>query len=236
VWCSLSRRIFAFTENSTTESEPVAASSLSAAAHDGLVLFHAARPEINQGRAITCATCHPEGRADGLSWAISVRSLQTPILAGRIAKTAPYKWVGVDTTLADSIHSTIKRIGGSGLDRKQTAALAAYLEALPAPRTPTLDAATVQRGKEVFDNWDCGNCHSGPRFTETQTHMFGNRFYVLDTPSLIGLAASGPYFHDGSAPTLLGLLRGEGKVKGMSDVAKLTEAQRADLAAYLSSL
>ncbi|MCQ8205826.1 hypothetical protein NP569_26425, partial [Vibrio parahaemolyticus] len=82
--------------------------------------------------------------------------LQTPILAGRVANTAPYKWVGVDTTLAHSIRSTITRLGGAGLDAKQTAALAAYLESLPSPRTPTIDAAAVARGKQVFDDWDCG--------------------------------------------------------------------------------
>ncbi len=236
VWCSLSRRIAAFTADTLHESEPVADSALSPAAHDGFVLFHAARAEINRGHAITCATCHPEGRADGLSWEIQVNVLQTPILAGRVAQTAPYKWAGSDKTLARSIRSTVTRLGGAGLDATQTSALIAYLEAIPAPRTPTLDSAAVTRGKVVFEGWDCGDCHSGSRYTDGETHMFRNVFAVMNTPSLRGIAASAPYYHDGSAPTLQALLRGEGKVRGMSDLSRLTDAQRADLAAFLSSL
>jgi mono/diheme cytochrome c family protein len=236
IWCSLSRRIVSFTAETSSESDPIADSSLSPAAHDGFVLFHSARHEINRGRAITCATCHVEGRADGLSWQIVLDVLQTPILAGRVSSTAPYKWAASDKTLARSINSTVTRLGGSGLDAKQTAALVAYLEALPAPRTPTLDPGAVARGKEVFESWDCGDCHSGPRYTDRQTHQFRSVWHDFDTPSLIGLAASAPYYHDGSAPTLEALLRGEGKVRGMSDFARLTDAQRADLAAFLASL
>lgn len=236
VWCSLSRRIAVVTAAGSSESEPVADSSLSPAAHDGFVLFHAAHNEINRGRAITCATCHPEGRADGLSWKIQTHLFQTPILAGRVARTAPYKWTASDQTLARSIGSTAKRLGGFGLDAKQTAALVAYLEVLPAPRTPTLDPAAVARGKQVFDDWDCGDCHSGPRFTDGRNHRFRGASRALNTPSLLGGAASAPYYHDGSAPTLEALLRGEGKVRGMSDFTHFTDRQRADLAAYLSSL
>lgn len=236
VWCSLSRRIVAFTADTSHESAPVADSSLSPVAHDGFVLFHAARAEINRAGAITCATCHFEGRADGLSWQIQADALQTPVLAGRVALTAPYKWSGSDKTLAHSIRRTVARLGGAGLDAAQIAALVAYLEALPAPRTPTLDPGAVARGKQVFDAWDCGDCHSGPRYTDSQTHQFRSVFHVFDTPSLLGLAASAPYYHDGSAPTLQALLRGEGKVRGMSDFEGLTDAQRADLAAFLSSL
>jgi mono/diheme cytochrome c family protein len=236
IWCSFSRRVVVFTADSSHESEPVADSSLSPTAHDGFVLFHAARFAINRGEAVTCATCHPEGRTDGLSWEIKTHILQTPVLAGRLVGTAPYKWTASDKTLALGIKSTVARLGGAGLDAKQTAALVAYLEALPAPRTPTLDPSAVARGKQVFESWDCGDCHSGPRFSDKQTHMFRNVFYVLDTPSLLGLSASAPYYHDGSAPTLEALLRGEGKVRGMSDFGKLTEEQRTDLAAYLQSL
>jgi cytochrome c553 len=236
VWCSLSRRIIAVAAGSSHESSPVADSSLPAIAQTGMVLFHAGRTEINRGRAITCATCHIEGRADGLSWQIQTNVLQTPILAGRVAQTAPYKWSGSDQTLGQSIRSTVKRLGGTGLDAQQTAALVAYIEALPPPRTATLDPAAVARGKAVFDSWDCGDCHRGPRFTDGQNHVFRSVFHAFETPSLIGVAASAPYYHDGSAPTLQALLRGEGKVRGMSDLARLTDPERADLAAYLSSL
>ncbi len=236
VWCSLSRRVIAYTADTIREGPPVAATVMSPQAHAGFVLFHSGRSEINRASAITCATCHPEGRADGLSWMIQSANLQTPVLAGRVAHTAPYKWTGSDATLEHSVRSTVKRLGGNGLAAKQIASLVAYVESMPAPRTPTLDRAAVERGKHVFESWDCGDCHHGPRFTDGQKHTFFNVLDSYETPSLLGIAASAPYYHDGSAPTLEALLRGEGRVKGMSDLARLSDEQRADLAAYLSSL
>jgi cytochrome c peroxidase len=53
---------------------------------------------------------------------------------------------------------------------------------------------------------------------------------------LIGVAASAPYFHDGSAPTLEGLLRDTGNVHGMADMDKLDDEKIADLVAYLQTL
>lgn len=41
-------------------------------------------------------SCHPEGRADGLSWRLGPSVLQTPMLAGRLTGTAPFKWDGQD--------------------------------------------------------------------------------------------------------------------------------------------
>jgi cytochrome c peroxidase len=58
----------------------------------------------------------------------------------------------------------------------------------------------------------------------------------VDTPSLIGLAASAPYYHDGSAATLEALLADRGLVHGMADASELSDAQIADLVAYLETL
>jgi cytochrome c peroxidase len=59
----------------------------------------------------------------------------------------------------------------------------------------------------------------------------------MDTPSLLGLAASAPYFHDGSAATLEMVLRDRASVHGMSEPAThLTDAQVADLTAFLETL
>ena len=45
------------------------ASTLSQPQHDGLVLFHSsATPQISQRGGLACASCHPDGRDDGLSW------------------------------------------------------------------------------------------------------------------------------------------------------------------------
>ncbi len=56
----------------------------------------------------------------------------------------------------------------------------------------------------------------------------------FDTPSLRGLAASPPYLHDGSAPTLADVLE---KTRGkMGDISALSSGELADLVEYLRSL
>ena len=207
--------------------------------HLGMVLFHASQPQISTRGALACASCHPDGRADGLSWRIDKQELQTPLLAGRIVDTHPYKWDGSDPNLKASLASTMKRLGGMGLHADENDALAAYLEALPKPIAPTRDAQQVARGEKLFDSAEvgCKSCHDGKMFTDQDKHKFqAATLPDADTPSLIGLAASAPYFHDGSAATLEALLRERGSVHGMAETAKLSDKQIADLVAYLETL
>lgn len=249
VWCSFTRTVKRVdvvtskgelaTAASTKTGPTLVASSLTDKQHEGLVLFHAAQPAVSQRGALACASCHPDNRTDGLSWRIDKQELQTPLLAGRIVGTHPYKWDGGDTDLTASLTSTMKRLGGRGLDKAQTESLAAYLEQLPEPMTPTRDTTQVARGEKLFDSAElgCRSCHDGTSFTDQDTHKFTSATLPeADTPSLLGLAASAPYYHDGSAATLEALLRDRGKVHGMAEASKLSNAQVADLVAFLETL
>ena len=214
------------------------ASRLSAPQHTGMVVFHTAQHATSQAGAMACSTCHPDHRADGLSWRIDGHELQTPVLAGRVAGTHPYKWDGGDKDLTTSLTMTMRRLGGHGLDAEHTAALGAYLEQLPRVRTPTRDAAAVARGKQLFDSAElgCRTCHDGPAYTDQERHKLAGSLAESDTPSLLGLAASAPYFHDGSAATLEAVLRERGAVHGMAPTTKLPDNQVADLVAFLETL
>ncbi|HEY3803746.1 MAG TPA: hypothetical protein VGL61_14125 [Kofleriaceae bacterium] len=249
VWCAFTRNVERLdfidakgalaTAMKTSAGPTLVASAMSEPQHDGYVMFHSANEQISQGGGLACASCHPDGRDDGLSWKIEKNTLQTPLLAGRLVGTHPYKWDGGDPDLETSLATTMKRLGGSGLDQAQTAELAAYLDALPAPRTPTRDTAQVARGKALFDSAEvgCRGCHDGPTYSDNMQHSFaGSTLASADTPSLVGLAASAPYFHDGSAATLEALLRDRGAVHGMGDTARLSDTQIADLTAFLETL
>jgi cytochrome c peroxidase len=108
---------------------------------------------------------------------------------------------------------------------------------LPNVRAPRREAAMVARGKKLFDSAEvgCRQCHDGATYSDNQMHKLTGTLPESDTPSLLGVAASAPYFHDGSAPTLESLLRDRGAVHGMS-AAKLTDPQVADLTAFLETL
>lgn len=190
------------------------------------------------GDSLACSGCHPEGRNDGLSWRLGNAIMQTPILAGRMAETSPYKWTGTDKDLKASFKHTLARIGGDPdmLSSADFAALEAYLLSLAPPRPPSsLDTAARERGKAVFES-ECSMCHVGERSTDRERHDFGIVFGEVDTPSLIGLAHSGPYYHDGSATDLGALLDDHGSIHDMADTSKLSDAQRSDLVTYLESL
>jgi len=242
VWCSFARAVVRVTPSATRLAAKVGpelvSSNLDPTQHLGMVMFHTASFDVSQAAQLSCGNCHLDGRSDGESWLIHEERLQTPMLAGRMVGTAPFKWDGGAKDLPTSLRATIDRLGGTGLSKKHIAALTAYLEAMPAVRTPTRDKLAVARGKALFESAElgCTSCHDGAMFTDRERHRFGGK--AVDTPSLVGLAASAPYFHDGSAPTLDTLLRDHGTVHGMAGDAtgKLSDAQTADLKAYLETL
>ncbi|MCE9574680.1 MAG: c-type cytochrome, partial [Deltaproteobacteria bacterium] len=218
-------------------SRALTTSRLSAIAHRGLELFRLPDARLSSRGALACASCHPEGRDDALSWRIDGHTLQTPLLAGRIVGTHPYKWDGGDPDLAQSLTSTMRRLGGTGLDAPDVKALSAYLEAQAPPRRPTVAAAAVARGKRLFTGeLGCNTCHDGAAHTDRARHDLGSDMKQVDTPSLVGVAASAPYYHDGSAATLPALLRDTASVHGMAETAQLTDSQIADVVAYLQTL
>src|SRR5262249_43757971 len=99
--------------------------------------------------------------------------------------------------------------------------------------------AAVARGRVLFESaaLGCTTCHDGPAYSDRDRHRFTGNLRASDTPSLIGVAASAPYFHDGSAATLAEVLRDRGGVHGMIDgAAALADPQVADLTAFLESL
>jgi mono/diheme cytochrome c family protein/sugar lactone lactonase YvrE len=242
VWCSFTRTVLRLRGGDVkraelTQSRELVASSFTPDQHSGLELFYTTNTSVNTDHALACASCHLEGTTDGLSWKIGEQALQTPLLAGRLAGTHPFKWSGSDKVLSKSLATTITRLGGAGLSDARSKALVAFLESLPRPRTPSRDAAAVARGSALFAGAaGCATCHGGPMYTDRDRHQFESTLVDADTPSLIGVGSSAPYYHDGSAATLDDLLRGGGAVHGMAELAELTAAQRADLRTFLESL
>jgi len=233
---------------------PVAAPAPAPAFEDAVALgrrlFHAADPRISRdGRA--CASCHPSGREDALTWATPDGPRQTPMLAGRIDGTAPYGWNGDGDSVRAHLTQTLERLGGSGLEARELDALIAYVRALPAPPRPAEDAegaeralarARARRGAEVFRSAEagCASCHAeGQGFTDGARHDVGSQMSAdkdaaFDTPSLRFIGGTAPYFHDGRYGTLREVLRhADGK---MGRTAHLAPADLDALEAYLRSL
>lgn len=195
------------------------------------------------GGPLACASCHPEGRSDSLSWRLGRSILQTPMLAGRVHETGPYKWTGEDSSLKASFQHTLERIGGdpNGLEGRDFAGLEAYLTSLPRPRAPVREpngdglSGDLARGQAIFER-ECSSCHAGERFTDRERYELETSLPKVDTPSLIGLAHTAPYYHDGSAINLDALLDDRGSIHDMVDTSGLSADERRDLITFLESL
>lgn len=247
VFCSFRRRVVSLTLDADDRNPRVAVgpslaeSRLSALALRGEQLFHTGGdPRISSRGAMACASCHPEGRADGLSWRIEGHTLQTPLLAGgRVFGTHPFKWDGKDRDIKTSLRNTVRRLGGGGITADDAKALVAFFATLPRPRAPTvIDPKAVARGDRLFHSrrLGCAKCHSGPKLTNGRSYELSDVLGKVDTPSLIGIAASAPYYHDGSAADLRALLRDKGTVHGMGSLDELREGEVGDLVAFLETL
>jgi hypothetical protein len=193
------------------------------------------------GRA--CASCHPDGRDDGLVWSSPEGPRQTIMLAGRVGRAAPYGWLGQHPSLKEHIKITMKNLKGTGAADAELDALVAYLGSMKAP--PGAKHATLtkaeERGSELFHSSSlaCSSCHADSTgFSDLDVHEVGSAT-VADVkrqflaPSLRFVGGSAPYFHDGRYATLEELLR---KNDRMGDTKSLSADDRTALEAYLRTL
>lgn len=210
----------------------------------GRILFHSTTEPRISGDGRACASCHPDGRDDTLVWSSPKGPRQTPILAGRLQGAAPFGWNGDAPDVDKHLVQTVKRLGGSGLEGEDKAALMAYLEAMRPPpgkpARPPQDA--IDRGAVVFRSAEtaCATCHGvNGDLPDGSQHDVKSRNATdvqakFDTPSLKFVGGSAPYFHDGRYPDLKTLLvKSDGK---MGRTKHLSPGELSDLESYLESL
>ncbi len=230
---------------------------------NGKILFHTSnRTQIAKDRWISCATCHFDGGGDGRTWFFRDGPRNTPALFG-VGSTLPMHWSGDLDELQD-VESTVRTVqAGTGLANgpsycepacdvglpnagrsKDLDDLAAFMRSLPPPSHPGgIDRAAASRGAALFVDvrLGCVSCHPAPLFTDQRKHDVGTgraaqerKGSSFDTPSLRGLYDTPPYLHDGSAPTLLDVLRGATGQHG--NTAGLTDRELQDLVEFLRSI
>ena len=127
-------------------------------------------------------------------------------------------------------------------------ALEAYQFSLNAPKAPagSFDGDAAKRGKIVFNNQgNCSSCHSGDNFTDADTQLHYPDVIGTDpvlasrsltgkyrTTPLSGAWQHPPYFHDGSAATLLDVVEHYNNHFALG----LMQSEKDDLVQYLLSL
>jgi len=208
----------------------------------GRILFHTVGDVriSHDGRA--CASCHPDGRDDALTWATPNGPRRSISLAGRVDPAAPFSWSGGETTFNDHVEITFQRLkGAGGLKGFELAALAAYVQSLPTPSLPRAADARAARGSEIFHSAaaGCSGCHAGSRATDDTRHDVQSKTEAdksgrFNTPSLRFVGRGGPYFHDGRYASLRELLTDTDPKMGHT--RQLSSDDLEALEAYLRSL
>ena len=201
----------------------------------GRLLFHAVGDTriSRDGRA--CASCHPDGRDDGLTWQTPEGGRRTILLAGRVHEGSPLSWIGPERSLDQHLKIAISRLGGTGrLGVEDRRSLESFVRSLAPPAAASSASTVAERGRRIFQSRGagCATCHAGPLGTDNKPHMIQG--VPLNTPSLLAVGHGGPYFHDGRYATLHELLADP--ELGMGDTSHLSGSDRDALEAYLQSL
>lgn len=197
--------------------------------NEGQRIFHEATPSF-----LACASCHPEGREDGVTWNFSTGSRRTQSLViGDLGSTAPFHWNGDHESMERiMVGSFVERMGAELPPADAIAATTEWLSSLPIVRAHVQDESAAARGEALFDE-RCTGCHSGAHGTNNESVDVGTGG-VFQVPPLPGVSIREPYFHNGCAESLDAVLDGCGAPHPGSE--SLSSAERSDLLSYLGTL
>jgi YVTN family beta-propeller protein len=144
----------------------------------------------------SCASCHPDGLSDGVTWIFATGPRQTVSLDAFFAKDNPHdqrisNWNAVRGSVTDFNENSVAVQGGKGfagtppnpnvynhgITQGASDALDAQTLWVQTIRPPILpdptDTAALARGRTVFEN-NCASCHGGPKWTKSQVIYLDN--------------------------------------------------------------
>ena len=127
-------------------------------------------------------------------------------------------------------------MGGTGMSAEKVGRLVSFIDwtrGVQLPEPSEAERALIRQGEEVFHRPEvgCATCHDGPR--GTVDHPVPLRgLQAISVPALTGIAATAPYFHDGSAPTLRAVLE-RSRDASMGDTSSLDDGEMRALETFL---
>jgi cytochrome c peroxidase len=99
----------------------------------------------------------------------------------------------------------------------------------------------MKRGKRLFEQAGCAECHSGPYHTDMKKYDLGHgkdldKDLAFDTPALVEVWRTAPYLYDGRAATIRELLTTHNRMDRHGKTSTLTPEEIDALAAFVLSL
>lgn len=203
-------------------------------------------------RWLSCTSCHPDARADGVNWDLLNDGMRNPKNAKSMIlswATPPAMSLGVRASMEVAVEKGFLFIQFVKPTEDDVEAVRAYLRAaepIPSPWHRLADGSPdlqAQRGEQVFHKAACAGCHPAPLYTDMRMYDVGtqsNRDFeqhnTFDTPTLIEMYRTGPYLHDGRAATLREVLTVYNPEDRHGRTSQLTNAEIDSLVAFLMSL
>ena len=216
----------------------------------GEMAFHNAN--LCYQRWLSCATCHPGARADGLNWDLLNDGMGNPKNTRSMVfshRTPPVMSLGVRASMEVAARAGFVHIQFTEPKPDELKAVIAYLQSLEPVASPHLTPSgglspAAKRGKILFNDpgVGCVDCHTGPMLTNKKMSDVGtlttrdSGAEGIDTPALVELWRTPPYLHDGRAATLRDVLVTHNRSGDHGDTSDLKPEQIDDLIAYLNSL
>ena len=204
----------------------------------------------------SCASCHPDGRADGLNWDLLNDGVGNP----KQSKSELYaQWT--PPTMATGIRKDMHTCNRAGLihiqfvkrPEEDVDCLDAYCTSMKPVPSPYLVngrfSPRAERGKAVFVKARCDVCHSptatGPDGEKLWTNLKkydvglgigSEKGRPFDTPTLAECWRTAPYLYDGRALTMRDVLTVCNPDDTHGETQSLSDEEIDDLAEYVLSL
>jgi len=195
----------------------------------------------------SCASCHPDARADGLNWDLLNDGMGNPKNTKSMLwahRTPPAMITGVRDSAEVAVRSGIRFIQFAVRPEEDARAIDAYLSSLEPVPSPFLVqgelSPAAQRGKRIFERADCASCHAPPLFTDLSSYDVGTgtereQGQAFDTPTIVENWRTAPYLYDGRAATMMEVLTTFNQGDRHGRTSDLSEEELSDLVEYILS-
>ncbi len=196
----------------------------------------------------SCATCHPDARADAVNWDLLNDGIGNPKNTRTMLyshETPPVMITGIRAQAEVAVRAGFRFIQFAVVPEEVAEDVDVYMRALRSVPSPYLVdgelSESAQRGKDVFRTAGCIQCHSGPYFTDGKLYDVGTGPDELGiekfvTPPLVEVWRTAPYLYQGQAATMKQVFTKFNPDDKHGRTSELTEEQMGDLVEYILSL
>ena len=196
----------------------------------------------------SCASCHPDGRADALNWDLLNDGIGNPKQTKSLLlahKTPPMMALGVRKNAETAVRSGMKFILFSVHSEIENESIDEYLKTMQPVPSPYLVkgqlSEAAERGKKIFEKAGCARCHPGPLYTDLKSYDIGlgvdlDAGKPFDTPTLVEIWRTAPYLYDGRASTMHEAFTKWNKGDKHGITSNLSESELNDLVEFILSL